>query len=152
MVLKHLDASGLTDNTLIIFQSDHGHSTEERAFFGGGSAGQYRGAKGCLFEGGIRVPSIVTLPGVIPENQVRDQFATGEDWFPTIAELCSIDLPKRHIDGRSLKNVLLSDNASSPHETFYWELGKGKNVQWVTREGDWKLMGNPTDRSNKARS
>ncbi len=149
-VLKHLDASGLTDNTLIIFQSDHGHSTEERAFFGGGSAGQYRGAKGCLFEGGIRVPSIVTLPGVIQENQVRDQFATGEDWFPTIAELCGIDLPKRHIDGRSLKKVLLSDNASSPHETFYWELGKGKNVQWVTREGDWKLMGNPTDRSNKA--
>ena len=84
-MLTHLDQIGLTDNTIIIFQSDHGHSTEERTFHGGGSAGIYRGAKGCLFEGGIRVPSIVTLPGVIPENQVRDQMVTGVDWFPTLA-------------------------------------------------------------------
>ncbi len=149
-MLTHLDQTGLTDNTIIIFQSDHGHSTEERSFFGGGSAGIYRGAKGCLFEGGIRVPSIITLPGVIPENQVRDQMVTGVDWFPTIAELCGIRLPNHHIDGKSIKEVILSKDARSPHDNFYWHLGSGKTPEWVVREDAWKLHGNPRDRSNKA--
>lgn len=55
-VLTQLDELGLTDNTLVIFQSDHGHSTEERTFGGGGNAGPYRGAKQCLFEGGAARP------------------------------------------------------------------------------------------------
>jgi len=54
-----LEQMGLRKNTLVIFQSDHGHSTEERAFWGGGNAGPYRGAKGCLFEGGIRIEEAV---------------------------------------------------------------------------------------------
>ncbi|MCH2615027.1 MAG: sulfatase-like hydrolase/transferase, partial [Opitutales bacterium] len=78
---------GLTEQTLVLFQSDHGHSTEERTFHGGGSAGIYRGAKGCLFEGGIRVPSIVSLPGVIPKSEVREQLATAVDWLHRIAYL-----------------------------------------------------------------
>ncbi len=149
-VLAHLDQTGLTDKTLIIFQSDHGHSTEERTFYGGGSAGRYRGAKGCLFEGGIRVPSIIALPSVIPENETRDQMVTGIDWFPTLAEFCGIELPKRVIDGKSIKDVILSDKEPSPHDSFYWRLGRGKNPEWVVREGDWKLLGNPQDNSNKA--
>ena len=52
-----VDALGLRENTVVIFQSDNGHSTEERAHFGGGSAGPYRGAKFSLLEGGIRLPA-----------------------------------------------------------------------------------------------
>ena len=135
-------------NTIVVFQSDHGHSTEERTHFGGGNAGPYRGAKGCLFEGGIRVPAIVSWPGTIPAGEVREQLATGCDWFPTLAELCEIPLPDRHYDGKSLKRVIL-DNNPSPHESFYWHLGGGKNPQWVVRKGDWKLLGNPQDRASK---
>ena len=90
-MLNHLDTMGLTDKTMVIFQSDHGHSTEERLWRR--VRRHYRGAKGCLFEGGIRVPSIVSLPGVIPENEVREQFATGVDWLPTIADLCESSCP-----------------------------------------------------------
>lgn len=148
-VLTHLDEQGLTENTLVVFQSDHGHSTEERTHFGGGNAGPYRGAKGCLFEGGIRVPAIVSWPGTIPQNEVRDQLATGCDWFPTLAEYCEIPLPERRLDGKSLKAVI-QNNADSPHDSFYWHLGGGNNPQWVVRQGDWKLLGNPQDRaSNK---
>lgn len=149
-VLDKLDELGLTEKTLVIFQSDHGHSTEERTFFGGGNAGPYRGAKGCLFEGGLRVPSIVSWPGRIPAGEVRDQLATGCDWLPTIAELCNVPLPERHLDGRGLAAVLQSAEAPSPHKTFYWQLGGGKNAQWAVREGKWKLLGNPRDRSGKA--
>lgn len=148
-VLAHLEQSGLTENTLIIFQSDHGHSTEERTFWGGGSAGQYRGAKACLFEGGIRVPSIVALPNIVPGNQVRDQLVTGVDWFPTIAGFCGITPSSHHIDGISIMDVILSDDAQSPHDSFYWQLGSGKAPQWVVREGDWKLLGNAKDTSDR---
>lgn len=145
-VLEHLAKTGLDKNTLIIFQSDHGHSTEQRAFYGGGNAGPFRGAKGCLFEGGLRVPSIVSLPGVIPQGEVRDQLAVGCDWLPTIAALTQVDLPQRKLDGKSLQSVIV-DNRPSPHDGFYWQLGVGNRAQWVVRDGDWKLLGNPQDRS-----
>ena len=146
-VLASLDRQGLRERTLVIVQSDHGHSTEERAFGGGGNAGPFRGAKGCLFEGGIRVPSIASLPGTIPAGEVRKQMATGCDWFPTVAELCGVPLPNRDYDGKSLTSVLASAEASSPHDHFFWLLGRGPKAQWAVREGDWKLLGNATDRS-----
>ncbi|MCA9054439.1 MAG: sulfatase-like hydrolase/transferase [Planctomycetaceae bacterium] len=148
-VLQTLERLKLRDQTIVVFQSDHGHSTEERTFGGGGSAGPYRGAKGCLFEGGLRVPSIVSCPGRIPSGEVRHQLATGCDWFPTLLDLCSIEPPEHHLDGLSLKSVI-QDDAESPHESWYWQLGGGNNAQWVVREGAWKLLGNPRDTSNAA--
>ena len=144
-----LDESAITEDTIVIFQSDHGHSTEERTFGGGGSAGPYRGAKFSLFEGGIRVPAIISWPGKIPKNQVREQFATSVDWYPTIAELCEIALPSRKIDGKSLLPIIKSDSAPDRHATFFWETGNQRTPQWAVRSGPWKLLGNPRDTSNQ---
>ncbi|MFK8112359.1 MAG: sulfatase-like hydrolase/transferase [Rubripirellula sp.] len=151
-LIAALDQMGLRENTLIVFQSDHGHSTEERAFWGGGNAGPYRGAKACLFEGGIRIPSIASMPGTIPSGEVRDQLATGCDWFPTIAELCGLDLPDRKYDGKSLLPVLKSAATDSPHDHFFWLLGNGKNAQWAVHKGDWKLLGNARDQTDRRES
>jgi arylsulfatase A-like enzyme len=145
-LLQKVNALGLTNNTIIIFQSDNGYSTEERAHFGGGSAGIYRGAKASLFEGGIRVPSIISWPGKIPKGQVRNQFAVNTDWFPTLAEYCNIKLPRNDLDGKSLVSVINSAAAETMHpEGYCWEFKK----MWVARKGKWKLMGNPVDTSNK---
>ena len=92
------------------------------------------------------MPAIVSWPGYLPENEVRGQLGTGCDWFPTIAELCEVDLPKRKLDGKSLVAVINSAKAASPHREFHWQMGK----QWAVREGDWKLIGNPRDTSNLA--
>ena len=146
-----LDDAGLADDTIIIFQSDHGHSTEVRTFGGGGSAGPYRGAKFSLFEGGIRVPAIISWPGNIPENQVRGQFATAIDWYPTIAELCDISLPRHKIDGESLVPIIQSASAPDRHSTFFWETGNRRSPQWAVRSGAWKLLGNPRDTSNQGK-
>jgi arylsulfatase A-like enzyme len=141
-VVSHVEKMGLRENTIIVFQSDHGHSIETRTFGGGGSSGPYRGAKGSLFEGGIRVPSIVSWPGKIPEGEVRSQMATGCDWFPTLAELSGAKLPKGHkLDGKSLVEVISDGATPSPHKSFYWQLGK----QSVVREGNWKLLHSPND-------
>ncbi|MGQ1788234.1 sulfatase family protein [Saccharicrinis sp. GN24d3] len=105
-VLAKLDDLGLRDNTIVIYQSDHGHSVEERTFSGGGNAGPYRGAKTCLFEGGIRVPSIISWKGHLAENEIRDQMAVNVDWLPTITELCNIDYNDPCLGGKSLVPVL----------------------------------------------
>ncbi len=149
-VLGELASLGIEDNTIVIFQSDHGHSTEERAFFGGGNAGPYRGAKGCLFEGGIRVPSIVAWPGKLPQGEVRDQMVMGCDWFPTIAALCDISLGDQHLDGKAI-DQLIKKNGQSPHQHLYWRLGNGGKAQWVVRQGDWKLLGHPRDNSKQGK-
>ena len=139
--------SELRERTIVIVQSDHGHSTEERAFFGGGSAGIYRGAKYSLFEGGIRVPAIVSWPGNLPENEVRGQMAYGCDWLPTIAELCGAPLPKVHLDGKSLAAVIrFLDDAPTPHQVLHWQLLES----WAVREGDWKLLHDPVDTTRRA--
>lgn len=144
-LVAKIDQMGLRERTLIIFQSDHGHSVEERAHHGGGYAGPYRGAKFSLFEAGIRVPAIVSLPGIVPEGEVRDQLAHGTDWLPTIADYAGAPLIRKDIDGRSLRAVIESPRASSPHERIFWQTGRGEGAQWAVREGDWKLIGNPRD-------
>jgi arylsulfatase A-like enzyme len=145
-VIDHLEALGLRENTLILFQSDHGHSVEDRTFGGGGSAGPYRGHKGTLFEGGLRVPSVVSMPGTLPKGEVRDQLVVGCDWWPTIAELTGAKIPNgHHLDGSSILAVI-QDNAPSPHNEFYWQLGANPaNAKWVVRDGDWKLLGNANE-------
>lgn len=144
-LLDRVETLGLREDTIIIFQSDHGHSMEERAHFGGGSAGPYRGAKFSMFEGGLRVPAIISWPGHLEAGGVRDQLAHGSDWFPTIAEFCGVALPSTPIDGKSLASVLNSADASTPHDVLHWSTGSGDNPQWAVRQGDWKLIGNPMD-------
>ena len=145
-----VDRLGLRKNTIIIFQSDHGHSHEERAHFGGGSSGPYRGAKFSMFEGGLRVPAIISWPGSLPEDAVRDQVAHGCDWLPTIAELTGTKLLQKDIDGKSILNVIKNEKAKTPHDVLHWQTGRGRQPRWAVRQGDWKLIGNPQDTSNKA--
>jgi arylsulfatase A-like enzyme len=138
---KAVDRLGLTENTIVVFQSDQGHSTEARAHFGGGDNGIYRGAKGSVFEGGLRVPAIISWPGRLPRGEARGQMAHGCDWMPTLAELCGVKLPDggRKLDGKSLVKVIRSADAESPHEVLHFRLGG----QWAVRRGPWKLMHQP---------
>ena len=151
-LLETLNRLGLREKTLIVVQSDHGHSTEERAFWGGGNAGHRRGAKGCLFEGGITVPAIVSWPGTLPAGQTREAMVTGCDWFPTIAAICGARLPDREYDGRNLLPLLRDPAAGSPHDHFFWLLGGGRNPQWAVQRGPWKLLQNGRDLSDRRKS
>jgi arylsulfatase A-like enzyme len=147
-VVRHLDESGLRENTLIIWLSDHGHSVEQRTFGGGGNSGDYRGHKFTLWEGGIRIPCIVSWPGRIPKKAVRKQTAISIDWMPTIAEYCGVKLPDVEIDGMSIKSIIDSADAPTPHKVIHWEIGK----HWAVREGDWKLVHNGPATEYKGRN
>jgi arylsulfatase A len=146
-LLAKVDELGLRERTIIVFQSDNGHSTEERAHFGGGAAGPYRGAKFSLFEGGIRLPAVVSWPGQLPRNAVRDQVVHACDLLPTLAKLAGVAPPAVPLDGRSLARVLREPDAPEPHagRALHWQVGHGPNADWAVREGDWKLIGNARD-------
>ncbi len=140
-VMQCVDDFGLRNDTIVVYQSDNGHSTEERAHFGGGSAGTFRGEKFSLFEGGIRVPAIISWPGHLPEGVTRNQMAHTCDWMPTLAELAGVDTAD-NIDGKSIVDVISAD-APTPHEVLHWQVGTGDGARWAVRKGDWKLVFQP---------
>ncbi len=144
-LLDGIDKMGLRENTMIIFMSDHGHSTEARADFGGGYAGPFRGAKFSLFEGGIRVPALISWPGQIPEGEIRHQMGIGMDWLPTIAHYADVPLPNNQIDGKSLKPLIENRSLATPHDVMHWHRPGNQKDQWAVRQGDWKLVVNPSD-------
>lgn len=137
---RYLEAEGLRENTIIIFQSDNGHSMEDRAFGEGGYAGPYRAAKFSLFEGGIRVPAILNWPAKLPKGEIREQIAMNIDWFPTIIDLCGIATKDMNVDGKSLLPIVV-DNKKEVHEVLHFDFSE----QWAVRNGDWKLIYKPVD-------
>ncbi len=144
-VLGFVDELGLRENTLVVFISDHGHSTEERTMFGGGSAGPYRGAKFSLFEGGIRVPAIVSLPGRLPRGRIARPVRHLARRAADRGRAAGAYLPAGHkIDGKSLLPILRTRSAFAARA-----LPLAARDQWAVRDGDWKLVVNArdTDRS-----
>ena len=97
---------------------------------------EFLGHRFTVWEGGIRIPCIISWPGHIPEGAVRDQMLSSIDWLPTIADYCKISLPDRTLDGVSISSVIASENAPSPHNTIHWTHGK----RWAVRDDNWKLV------------
>jgi len=152
-VLDQLDALGLRENTIIIYMSDNGHSTEDYYNWdvsyggngGGGYTGKWRGAKGSFFEGGIRVPAIISYPKLFPKGESRDQAIVNLDILPTICEILDIPIPENKLDGKSIVEVIKSSNVASPHEVLHWMW----QDMWAVRKGNWKLIYNGHDTTGK---
>lgn len=134
-LFEALKRGGVEENTLVVFCSDNGPwlSYGDHA----GSAGLLREGKGTSFDGGVRTPTIMWMPGKIPAGTVCETPAMTIDLLPTIARLIGASLPERTIDGRDLW-ALMTDHpqAGEPHEAlfFYW----GTTLEAV-RMGPWKL-------------
>ena len=104
-VLKLLDELKLADNTIVVFSSDNGttHLEQEVDYTFFSSVGELRGLKGSLYEGGVRVPTIVRWPGHVPAGPISDRVSGFEDWIPTLLELIGAkDAAPKNIDGISL--------------------------------------------------
>ena len=108
-----LDELGLSQNTLVIFTSDNGGRTPL------GDNAPLRGGKGLPYEGGLRVPQIIRLPGRIPPA-ISEEPVTSVDLFPTILEATGSDPPESAIDGTSLLALLEGRKASLSRPALYW--------------------------------
>lgn len=150
-LLQHLEKTGTSQRTLVIFASDNGPVTERWQAWhevnAHGSTGGLRGRKHYLYEGGIRVPAIVRLPGAIPAGATIDTPITGLDWFPTVAELTGARPDElQPLDGESMLAAL--QGGRSPERTLFWAMAGRGELEFAVRTGPWKML---LDRDGKAR-
>ena len=156
-VMKKLEDLGQAENTIIIFASDNG----------GMSAGNFgnpkrevknsqldsayatsnlplRGAKGWLYEGGVRVPMIVKWPGKGKSGVVCAEPVMSTDFYPSILEMLGLpSIPSQHLDGKSFVPAL----RDKPFERgpIYWHFPHYSNhgmqsPAGAIREGNYKLL------------
>lgn len=145
-LLRELD---LEQNTIVFFAGDNGgqdrfKSREHpRGFFGPNvnpeTGVAFRGGKGNLYEGGLRIPSLVRWPGKITSGRVSDLVWYQPDVLPTLAELTGAT-PPPDVDGISILPELLGADAvgrrQTPHEFLYWEF----RGQTAVRKDHWKAF------------
>jgi hypothetical protein len=145
-VLDLLHELGLEDNTIVFFTGDNGgqdrfkSKEHPRGFFGPNvnpeNGVEFRGGKGNLYEGGLKIPFLVRWPGVVAANTVRDLVFYQPDLMATIADLTDTKAPE-DTDGISIAPTLLgADGSQELHEMMYWEFGN----QIAVRYGKWKAI------------
>jgi arylsulfatase A-like enzyme len=146
MLLKEL---GIEQNTLVVFSGDNGgndyfsskeyprgvHSANKDPKTGV----EYRGTKGQLYEGGLRVPFIASWPGKITAGSVSEHLGYFPDVLPTIADMTGAEAPE-DIDGLSILPTLIGEktagHAQEQHEFLYWEIGGATAI----RQGTWRAI------------
>jgi arylsulfatase A-like enzyme len=133
-VMDTLRRLGLEQNTLVIFTSDNGgYINYAPGFQQISSNGIYRGQKTEIYEGGHRVPLIVSWPGRIRPG-VSDNLTHSNDWMPTLLRLADPKVERTPCDGVTLLPHFL-EGKTLPQRTLFWRARSGHAV----RRGPWKL-------------
>ena len=140
-IVDLLHDKGLDKNTIIVFTSDNGPHEEGGAdpvFFG--RDGVLRGLKRQCYEGGIRIPFIVSWKGHIAEGVENDHQLAFYDVMPTLCDLLGVDLTDRYsttTDGISFLPTLIGKDQKE-HDYLYWEFHETNQI--AVRKGDWKMV------------
>ncbi|MDE3742697.1 sulfatase [Maribacter polysaccharolyticus] len=132
-IFDYLDEQGLRENTLVVFTSDNGFNGLQS------NTNTLRGAKGTVYEGGIRVPAFVNWKGKVDAG-ISGIPICGMDYFPTFLDLAQVKNYKDVLDGTSIVPVL--KNESFKERPLFWHLASTyKNPPCsIIRKGDWKLI------------
>mgnify|MGYP005853977395 CR=1 FL=1 len=143
-ILDTLDRLGLAENTLVLFTSDNGPQ------FGG--EGEhcttryncgYNGAKGLVYEGGIRVPMLIRWPAGLPGGRQVDKMVHFADWFPTLLAAAGVEVPAAlKLDGVNVLSVLRGEAGEVCTKRF-WQWNRYTPLvecNAAVRDGDWKLV------------
>jgi arylsulfatase A len=142
-VLKALDDHKLSDNTLVVFTSDHGATFEvgnqgTSAFHD--SNFPFRGQKRTLWEGGLRVPAAVRWPGKVPAGKKSDVVVHMTDVFPTfLAAAGAKPEAAWKVTGENLLEVW-KGKAKAPERTLFWEWRAEGYHQLAAMRGEHKLV------------
>jgi len=144
-ILEALDRLGLRENTIVFFTSDNGPQ------FGGEGENcttrfncQFNGAKGTVYEGGIRVPMIVRWPDGMPAGTQVDEMVHFADWLPTILAMAGVPLPVDNLplDGMNVLPMMRGEKGQVQTKR-YWQWNRYTPLvecNAAIRDGGWKLV------------
>lgn len=140
-VIKSLKESGQYENTIILFTSDNGGHLPDLA-----NNGPLRDGKQSMYEGGLRVPTLVSWPGQIAAGSSTNQLNLSMDIYPTLLQLAGVEI-NHPIEGRSFLNTLLGNTEAEEERVVYFTrreggLTYGGKAYHALRKGDWKLLQN----------
>lgn len=149
-LLDGLKKSGADKNTIVIFTSDNGPLPS----FRGSRAAGLRGSKLSLYEGGIRMPFLISWPGHIKANSSDAMsIVSALDLMPSLSKMAGVKLPANYTaDGTDRSTVFLG-KPSARNKELFWEYGRNdiaykfpkgrdKSPNLAVRSGDWKLLMN----------
>jgi arylsulfatase A len=141
-VLAAIDKAGIRDHTVIFFTADHGGLRfEGKAPNPVTTNAPLRAGKGHVYEGGIRIPLLVSWPEVTRPGAVIDTPVCNIDWLPTVSRALNMDLSSP-IDGVDVMPVLRGKKVAE--RPLYWHYPhyspQGGNPAGAVRVGDWKLI------------
>lgn len=132
-LMRYLDEQKLSSNTVVIFTSDNGFNMRQSA------TRSLRGHKGTIYEGGIRVPSLIHWPEKIGARVVEDN-VTVLDYFPTILDLAGVKDYRGQLDGDSL--LPLATGQDMAERSLFWHVASHWKQPPVSmmKKGKWKLL------------
>lgn len=132
-IIGAVDKKGIRDNTIIFFCSDNGGPAPGRVT----SNGPLRAGKGTLYEGGVRVPAVISWPGKVKAGAIVNTPLHMVDWYPTFLKLAGAKLEQKHpLDGRDAWPAI-TQGAPTPHEDILHNITP---IGGALRMGDWKLV------------
>lgn len=135
-VVDQLRAAHVAERTLVAFLSDNGGPIDKYAV-NGSTNGPLRGGKGDTWEGGIRVPFLLSWPGTLPAGRTYDEPVIQLDLAATALALAGAAPDEgAPLDGVNLIPHLTGQAAAPPHEALYWRFGPTLAV----RMGPWKIV------------
>jgi len=132
-VIQALKDNGVYENTLIVFLSDNGAPNNSRA-----SSAPLRGNKGDTYEGGIRVPFLISWPAGIQPGTVYELPVSALDLAPTFVKLAGAPSAKNGFDGVDLMPFLKGATEGRPHDILFFR----RDDDYAIRSKDWKLAWN----------
>ena len=142
--MQGLKDLGIDQNTIVIFTGDNGPAPA----FDGHRTNDFRGQKGTLYEGGIRMPFIIRWPGHVPAGVKNESSVVCMvDLFPSLCKIAGADVPTNYpLDGQDMSDVITGQSARERTTPLFWEFGKCKadrvSPHIAVREGEWKLLVN----------
>lgn len=142
--MQGLKDLGIDQNTIVIFTGDNGPAPD----FDGHRTNDFRGQKGTLYEGGIRMPFIIRWPNHIPVGVKNDKSVVCMvDLFPSLCKIAGAEIPTNYpLDGIDMSDVITGQSDRERTTPLFWEFGKTKadrvSPHIAVREGEWKLLVN----------
>ncbi len=139
-IVDHIEKLGLSENTIIVFYSENGQLLTDKASQG------FRGSKADLYEGGIRMPLIISWNNNIKPGSVNNDLVISNDFYPTFCETAGIDDLPKNIDGVSLVPLFEDPGSKLEREAIFWHFPHYHHLgicpQGAVRKGRYKLIEN----------